>query len=382
MSDIKLPPRPSPLHASVRSRALVERSKDSGRLTRSSNGAATKPKAADVVRKAAAAIVNSGHNSTANAPGRRRTAGVDGSRLAPTVDAEAGWLNGLDYARTVEAALVEDQHSDHFGYQGPRWVEGRLRKPCQSPEDAAVALGDVIYRLRRTGGDSPWAMSLANLLEQNPRAPTLASPVYARAFQRAWVGAVDFAVDDLLGNDVSLVSAVYHSAGAWMRRLQPDPFAVLDGQLKKALEAAGITRALGGYDLSANKDEDDYFEPPYRPQAWFLVRTSEIKAGDQVFRKYFPKSDQVPRPVYVKRWDGRLNALAYATKPNFMRRVTVKREHEQGWRRSVQWRPLRADQALEVTFMLNRLRPTDRLIFRGVRFTRQSNGGLIIARSW
>ena len=287
--------------------------------------------------------------------------------------------NALRQADLLTIALIHHQNHDFFGDEWPTWEWGSDRKPSQTSAQAAAVLEETIPRLRRSG--SPAAMALANRLEEDPRAPTLASPVFGRAFQKAGVVVIDDAMRDLLGDDVLVVSVVFRDAGAWMGGLQADPFAILRDQLGAAFQAAGISLAVGGFDLSANEYQDGTFRSHYRPQAWFFVRAREFRAGEKVFRSYFPNSRTVPRPVRSLTWDGRVNACAYCLKPNFWRRMTVEVEdNDRGWRKSVQRRPLRADQAVEVTLMLDGLRPTARMILYGVRFARNVDGEPILAR--
>lgn len=276
-------------------------------------------------------------------------------------------------------ALIHDLNHDFFGDGGPTWKEGRRRKPNQTAAEAAAVDEQTIARLRRSR--IPDAMALANRLHEDPHAPTLALTVFGRAFQKADVVVINEAVRGCLGNEVLLVSVVYRDAGAWMRGLQADPFAILRDQLHAAFHAAGISMAIGGFDLSANEHHDGVFRPHYRPQGWFFVRASEFRAGEKVFRSYFPRSTTVPRPVRALKWDGRVNACAYCLKPNFWRRVTVEVEdNDRGYRKSVQRRPLRVAQVVETTLMLDRLRPTTRMIVYGLRFVRNEDGEPILVR--
>lgn len=124
----------------------------------------------------------------------------------------------------------------------------------------------------------------------------------------------------------------------------------------------GLTFAVGGIDVSAN-------EAPgkatfYQYQLWIFVRTSEWQAQGAAIRKRFKPSRRVRRPIVAKTYDGRREALAYAIKPDFTRRVTV--PASEGKRQNTRNRGLRVEQKVELGQLLDALGLERRLVLIGV----------------
>jgi hypothetical protein len=148
------------------------------------------------------------------------------------------------------------------------------------------------------------------------------------------------------------------------------PFELIAGQLIEAIEAARISKAIGGFDITLNEHQKGKFAPHWQPHAWILVPRGEIRRGDKIFRSHFPKAiPRVRRPVMIKRFNGNLAGIAYALKGDFSRRVSLpkaRRRDGKGRSRNVRYRPLRARQKLELMLMLDRIGLESRVFLYGV----------------
>jgi hypothetical protein len=149
------------------------------------------------------------------------------------------------------------------------------------------------------------------------------------------------------------------------------PFEPIAGQLVDAIEAAGISKAIGGFDITLNEHQKGKFPPHWQPHAWILVPKKEIRRRHMTFRKHFPKAiPTVCKPMMIKRFDGNLAGIAYALKGDFSRRVSLPKERRKNGatkkRRNVRYRPLRARQKLELMLMLDRIGLESRVFLYGV----------------
>jgi hypothetical protein len=148
------------------------------------------------------------------------------------------------------------------------------------------------------------------------------------------------------------------------------PFEPIAGQLIEAIEAARISKAIGGFDITLNEHQKRKFAPHWQPHAWIFVLKKEIRLGEEAFRAQFPQAiPRVRRPVMIKRFNGNLAGIAYALKGDFSRRISLpkaRRRDGKGRSRNVRYRPLRARQKLELMLMLDRIGLESRVFLFGV----------------
>ena len=148
------------------------------------------------------------------------------------------------------------------------------------------------------------------------------------------------------------------------------PFEPIADQLIEAIEAAKISKAIGGFDITLNEHQKRKFAPHWQPHAWILVPKKEIRRRHMTFRKHFPKAiPTVCKPVMIKRFNGNLAGIAYALKGDFSRRISLpkaRRRDGKGRSRNVRYRPLRARQKLELMLMLDRIGLESRVFLYGV----------------
>jgi hypothetical protein len=279
--------------------------------------------------------------------------------------------------RTERQAFRWGSSADADGSHGdgpPHWLEGRNDRPAMTPREAWIQRRKDVKMLRRHGKALARVLELARSIEACRPGWRCMGPgciECARATQRLFVTAGECLLSrsDI---DVLAVSVVWKAAGIAEGELsdEPDVFRPLRRQLRKALRAARIRQAFGGFDISANEHAEGRFAPHYRPHAYIFVPAKQFARGEGVFRSYFPPSATVRRPVVAKPFDGSLRGLAYAHKTGFQRRVTLPRVQlpdGEVKRRNTRNRPLRARQKLEIALALDRIGLEGRIFLYGLR---------------
>ena len=213
----------------------------------------------------------------------------------------------------------------------PRWTEGRLNRPSMTAKEAEARRRQTVKLLRRHGKFDPAAMKLAAKLDScrpRQRCLSLACHECRRAEQRVFVAAGAQLMKRSKQMGVTVISVVYFDARIPDRGLAKvrSLFGRMAHYLRAALSQAGVRQAIGGFDVSANEDVSVGFAPHYRPHAWLFIPTSQIKRCESVFRRHFPPSAMVRRPVVMQTFDGNRRGLAYSLKGDFDRRISLPRE--------------------------------------------------------
>lgn len=151
----------------------------------------------------------------------------------------------------------------------------------------------------------------------------------------------------------------------------------------KACRKADIGFSFGAVDFSYNEDD-----PPNGSNApiparlvvhlWAFAKAREVEAARKILKKSFPKTAKAAKPVKAYPYDGNLQAIAYAFKGDFSRRVKVPAEVDEDGktlsRQNTRLRPLRVGQKVELAVLLNRLGLYDRLILRDIEFVQAPAG--------
>ena len=93
---------------------------------------------------------------------------------------------------------------------------------------------------------------------------------------------------------------------------------------KRRLKSTNLQWAVGGVDFSFNVDQERDSSRPatWSPHLCLMGGTRDVEELRTQLRATTQVTAATPRPVVVKRWDGRLNAPLYAFKGEFTRRVS------------------------------------------------------------
>lgn len=147
----------------------------------------------------------------------------------------------------------------------------------------------------------------------------------------------------------------------------------------KACRKAGIGFSLGALDFCYNEDAPAEGSAGHIParrmvHVWAFARAQEVEDGREALKGSFPITSKASKPVKAYPYDGSPQAIAYAFKGDFSRRVKIPAEVDEDGktvsRQNTRLRPLRAWQKVELAVLLNHLGLYDRLILRDVTFVR------------
>jgi hypothetical protein len=259
---------------------------------------------------------------------------------------------------TIERALLCEAGRRFFCDGPPQWREGPAGKPPKSAAEARRDRALLAKALRRDR--SAEARALAEELEACRTArPCLsgACPSCGRALQRLFVHATRYLVDER-EEHMLVVSVVCRRAGLEPKELADcdDVFELTRVRLHRALADVGVP-AFGGLDISLNDHEEGRFAPYWSPHAQIFAPAAWMRRGEARFDEWFLSDDSTPRPLVIKEFDGRSRGRAYAVKPDFVRRTSLKPRMKEGGHRSTfstRKKPIWGEQRVELALALDR----------------------------
>ena len=154
-----------------------------------------------------------------------------------------------------------------------------------------------------------------------------------------------------------------------------DLFEPLNERLRMIFPRICSAQVLGGFDVCLRVEIARPFLSWWQPHAWLLIRGP---FDVDRLRTAFHANEIVPRPVRLQRFDGRLNALDYALKPNFIRRDTLVPSVVK--RRNTRNRPLRVEERSELALELHQAGLASRVFLRGISFDPINNRFIVTPR--
>jgi hypothetical protein len=153
----------------------------------------------------------------------------------------------------------------------------------------------------------------------NGRCHCALCPKCGRALQRFFVSECK----SLFTNESAHVVSIIDSQMSNREELSELSASGLINRVKSILRKGGVKLAAGGIDLSYNQDKIGVFEPHWCAHLWLILPDTNRSLWEPALRKANPPSEAAPRPIKIMKWDGRDEALAYALKTTFKRRVSV-----------------------------------------------------------
>lgn len=158
-------------------------------------------------------------------------------------------------------------------------------------------------------------------------------------------------------------------------------------RLRYAFKSAKLLWVVGGVDFSLNEHKTGRYEAFWCPHFYGFTTAESAKDLKKGLKAAFPPSEAIPRPVAVKKWDGRARALRYAFKVDFKRRIgiddakrIIRKTREFRLCRATQNDDLRAGEKLELTLVLDQIGLAARLILANAQL-RRMRGGVEISLS-
>jgi len=144
-------------------------------------------------------------------------------------------------------------------------------------------------------------------------------------------------------------------------------------RLRDGLAKTAALWAVGGVDFSLNEHQRGFYPPNWSPHLHLIVGTEDIDQLIVDLRAGFPKTNDTPRPVMVKQWDGNTDAFRYIFKPNFSRRISIdnaerfnKRTQERRLCKATTYDRLRVSERVELALFLDKIGLGGRLSLRNV----------------
>jgi hypothetical protein len=269
---------------------------------------------------------------------------------------------------TLTEILGSPTGARYLGDHYPRWGQGRSNKPSKSIEDAEHEADLLARALRRDDSDD--AGDLADVLDEcTPRRSCTsgACPICQTAAQRVIVDATQNTFRNSTANWV-MANVVYVDAALEEDALDGELFDPLRRRLDQALRDCGVP-AFGGFDVSANRHERDAFDPFWCPHAVIFApaRLNEPSVKKR-FQTWFPSDDTTPHPVQIKGFDGRPSGRAYALKPDFFERISLKRRRLADGSRSTystRLKPIWGERRVDLALAFDGAGLDERLYLRG-----------------
>jgi hypothetical protein len=154
----------------------------------------------------------------------------------------------------------------------------------------------------------------------------------------------------------------------------------LVNRVRSILRKSGVELAAGGIDLSYNQDKSGIFESHWCAHLWLILPDHNRDLWEAALRKANPPSEAVPRPIKIMKWDGRDEALAYALKTTFKRRVSVHQKRRSGdvLQRNTSEQDLRVAERIPLYQYLDSVGLHARVFLLGARATLTDRGTSIV----
>jgi hypothetical protein len=145
---------------------------------------------------------------------------------------------------------------------------------------------------------------------------------------------------------------------------------------KRCLKRNGVDMAVGGVDFSFNEDQRGRFCPHWSGHLWLVLPSRNQEVWGPALRRQNPASELAPIPVKIQEWDRQNNALAYALKINFHRRVSVyeRKLTRSRTARNTNEQDLRVAERIPLYCYLNAIGLHSRLFLLGARPTMTDRG--------
>ncbi|WP_338692480.1 hypothetical protein V5279_41065 [Bradyrhizobium sp. 26S5] len=263
----------------------------------------------------------------------------------------------------------------------PGRFDGALIEPFYSVGLAAVPYRrereKLVRLLRSKHQDNEKAQALADTLEacvKSRRCKSAACAECARASQKLFAStAAAFLAKQKGAGHLVCVSIVPADGRCKPKELAP-AYAVRNvRRWKERLGRAGVTWFVGALDYSLNEHDTARYKPHWSEHVYGLTTTTDMDRLKKELRKQFPATEEIPRPVKVKIWDGDPDALAYMLKPNYWRRVATddgERFTKNGMRscRATDKQRLRSKERVRLALYLDELGLHGRLVLRWAQF--------------
>jgi hypothetical protein len=201
-------------------------------------------------------------------------------------------------------------------------------------------------------------------------------PECGRALQRFFVSECQ----PLLAEKAICIASIIDSQMSNREDLSKFSASGLINRVKTILRKNGVRLAVGGIDFSFNQDGRGAFRSHWCAHLWLILPSCNRELWEPALRKANPASDTTPHPIKIEAWDGRREALAYALKTTFKRRVSVFKKKALGGRlkRNTSEQDLRVSELIPLYQYLDSIGLHSRVFLLGARPTMTDRGISIV----
>jgi hypothetical protein len=252
----------------------------------------------------------------------------------------------------------------------PKWS-----KSINLPNEAARRRAKLLKFLLKHAFVKPDLRYIAEKLRHcspDSRCHCALCPECGTALQRFFVSECK----PLFDNRSTCVASIIDSKMSIRDELSQFSASGLINRVKSILRKNGVKLAAGGIDLSYNQDEIGMFESHWCAHLWLLLPDRNRDLWELALRNANPPSEAVPHPIKIMKWDGRDEALAYALKTNFKRRVSIQNNRRSGeaLQRNTSEQDLRVAERIPLYQYLDSIGLHARVFLLGARPTMTDDG--------
>jgi hypothetical protein len=264
------------------------------------------------------------------------------------------------------------RNEGYYGDGSPTWPG------APTSQDAQDSRKRYIKRLRRFSSEFPEAKELAKLLvrcKRRRRCMSGACPECGRAFQRFFVIEVKKLTKGESEQELASISIAFPKYRVPESRLNALDATSIKRSLSETIkDFDGLAWMAGGIDLSLNDDTLKGGGVFWQPQFYGFAAVTDPQALAQVLRNRFAASNAVPRPVQIKKCDGSAEAISYAFKTDFVRRIAYRAEigppGDRRWCWNTRKVSLRPREHVPAMLWMHKVGLRGRLFLHKVRMTR------------
>jgi hypothetical protein len=197
-------------------------------------------------------------------------------------------------------------------------------------------------------------------------------PECGRAFQRFFVSECQ----TLFIKGSLCVASIIDSKQSIRQELSRFSASGLINRTKSIFCKNGVDFAAGGIDFSFNEDEIGTVGSHWCAHLWVILPDRNRCRWEPALRLANPASEAVLRPIKINTYDGRNEALAYALKTTFKRRISVHQERRIGniQQRNTSEQDLRVAERIPLYTYLDSIGLHARVFLLGARPTMTERG--------
>lgn len=240
-----------------------------------------------------------------------------------------------------------------------------------------------VKRLRRYGGTLWAAKATADRLaacEPRNRCMSGACPECTRAFQRWFVDSTERLTKGRNPRGELVTASIVFPDG-WVPTHLTNTLSMENSKraVTRSIEGSPVVDwMVGGIDISLNDDTQKGLGMGWQVQLYGIAMVKDRTAFSALLKHQFRRTAPISRPVQIKAYDGSPEAISYAFKTEFVRRIAYRGQTGTNGKRRECWMTRKVSLSpidhADLLVRLDFLGLAQRLYLRGVRMTMTKNG--------